>query len=237
MSAVAEKLQPVIQEEFSPQRADRYLRVYNADIDWMPHMLSLNRNLVSKLGQEKGSQQTRQQISCAILLPSLDPSVISDPPQNLLFWCGKYNQFKERDWEQELRQVWKKDDEIDKSRADALDLGIIFPLVYVPIARQAFNWLMDKVTAVSLVAPDTDEYRVIEKKMQNLVYAYGGAVVCSIFLKPELRPRIARIPNWRSGYFFEKLIFEVYKPNEILKIKDQELKKVDKNLVKKIRTT
>jgi hypothetical protein len=99
---------------------------------------------------------------------------------------------------------------------------------YVPMTRQALNWLMERVE-------DSPAKEATKTKMQNLVFAYGGATICNIFLKPEYQTKINKIPNWRTGYFFERLIYEVYKPEQMLRIKEHELNKVDSKLVKKIR--
>jgi hypothetical protein len=45
---------------------------------------------------------------------------------------------------------------------------------------------------------------------------------------------ISKVFNWRSGYFFEKEIHKVYKIDEIIKIKNTELQKLNQKYVKKI---
>lgn len=218
------------------EQAIKYLQVYNADIDWDPHLSTLYSRLVKKLGPEAAKLAIRKQIACTILLPITDYSVNTDPPENLLFWCSSYHQFDSRDWVKELFDIWKKDQKIEETRAECLDIGIIYPLEYNPNTRQAFHWLIDRVKkSESFNELNKDQ---IYNKFQNLVYAYGGAVVCSVFNKPEYSKKIDKIPNWRSAYFFEKLIYEVYKHEEILKIKQHEINKiksVNSKLVKKIK--
>lgn len=218
------------------EQAIKYLQVYNAEIDWNPHLNKLYERLSKKMSESEAKSAMRKQIACAILLPVIDQSVMTDPPENLLFWCVSYHQYSSRDWVKELFDIWKKDQKIEETRNKCLDVGIVFPLEYNPNTRQAFNWLVDKAVKSGSINEDNKEQ--VNKRLQNLVFAYGGAVVCSVFSKPELSKKIDKIPNWRSGYFFERLIFEVYKPDDILKIKQHEINKiksVNNKLVKKIK--
>ncbi len=217
--------------------ADKYLRIYNADIDWEIYIKQLAGRLKTA-SPNTFVEEMQKRISCTIMLPYYEKTVIQDPAQNLLFYCHKWSQYNDRDWVNEFRSVYVKDQAIEKIRAKCLDLGVIYPLEYNPNTRQAFNWLYEEAEASG--AFDNDKKDLIIKKLQNLVYAYGGVVVCSVFSKPEFKTRIANFPNWRSGYFFERLIHDVYKEDEILKIKTHELNKIlnsqDKQLVKKIKT-
>jgi hypothetical protein len=182
--------------------------------------------------------EMRKRLSCAILLPYYEKNTIQNPPQNLLYYCHKWSQYSSRDWLKEFNEVLEKDKKIEVLRNKCLELGIIYPLQYNPNTRQAFNWLYDE----ALASGDLTEANKadIAKKLQNIVYAYGGVVVCSVLSKPELKNKIKSIPNWRSGYFFERLIHDVYSEEEIIKIKTHELNKTrntDPKLVKKINTT
>jgi hypothetical protein len=218
------------------EQAVKYLQVYNADIDWNPHLNTLYSRLTKKLGEEAAKIAIRKQIACTILLPTIDSSVHTDPPENLLFWCSSYHQYDSRDWIKELFEVWKKDEKIEEIRGKCLEVGIVYPLEYNPNTRQAFNWLTDCANRSGCISDENKEH--IYKKLQNLVFAYGGVVICSVFGKPEYSKKIDKIPNWRSAYFFEKLIHEVYKSDEILKIKQHEINKiksVNSRLVKKIK--
>jgi hypothetical protein len=217
------------------ERALRYLKVYNADIDWAPHVDTLARRIV-KQNDPSSQDKLRKQIACTILLPAMEKEVLTDPPQNLLFYCSKYHQFETTDWLELFSTVVRKDQMIDEVRSKALNLGIIYPLDYNPNTRQAFNWLYDNAVSAEDLTEDNKEDLV--KKLQNMVYAYGGAVICSVFGKPELKPKLSKIVNWRSGYFFERLIFEAYKPEEILRIKQHELNKltnINSKLVKRVK--
>jgi len=77
-----------------------------------------------------------------------------------------------------------------------------------------------------------DNAKELEIKFFNLVKAYGGAIICNMFVKHK--SNVNKVFNWRSGYFFEKEIHKVYKIDEIIKIKSTELQKLNQKYVKKI---
>lgn len=218
-------------DAFEGESLIRYLGIYNADIDWGHHLLDLRNRLFRKYGETNGRIQMRQQIACSILLPMYDPSVITNPPENLLYRCGAYSQFGARQWIDEYIKIYLKDRQVDEFRKSLVDdLGIIHPIEYVPIARQAYRWLCERVEG----SVEKELQSKAKKRMENLVFTYGGAAICSVFDKPEYSKKINKLPNWRSGYFFEKLLHEVYKKEELYKIKQVEMNRIDKNLVKKI---
>lgn len=218
------------QSEFLRDKAIQYLKIYHADIDWAPHIDELYLLLKKKSNNndEEAKKKIRQHISFTILAPLTDPTLIREPYHRILFGCSSFTGFSERDWEQELRDIWEHDSRIEKVRQDLLNMGIIHPIEYVPMTRQALKWLSERI-------PEGEGKEAAKNKMQNLVFAYGGAAICNIFLKPEYETKIGKILNWRTGYFFERLIHEVYKPEQLAKIKEHELNKVDSKLVKKIR--
>jgi hypothetical protein len=216
--------------------ADKYLKIYNADIDWEPFIREVHGRLTNQMSADEARAEIKKRLACTILLPHYEKNTIQDPPQNLLYYCHKWSQYSSRDWVTDLFSVMEKDQVNEKIRNKCLDLGVIFPLQYNPNTRQAFNWLYDEAEASGDLTPETKA--AVVKKLQNLVYAYGGVVVCSVFSKPELKPKIKSFLNWRSGYFFERLIHEVYKEDELIKIKTHEINKIrniDSKLVKKIK--
>jgi hypothetical protein len=208
-----------------------YLKIYNSDIDWEPYIIELSKQVARRFRNEEQAKEARwKQVACTILLPYYDKSTMTDPPENLLFKCHTYHQFNSRDWIVELEKIFKKDQQIAKIRNEALNLGFVYPIEYNPNTRQAFKWLTD---SSKQNGEWVDGYT--KHKMENLIHNYGGAVICSVFLKPELKTKIYKLHSWRSGYFFERLIHEVYKPEEILKIKNQEILKIknsDPKLIK-----
>ena len=230
-------VEPAAKPKFS-ELANKYLQIYNADIDWLPHIREVLGRLLSGTSKDAAEAEMRKRLSCAILLPYYEKNTIQDPPQNLLYYCHKWSQFTARDWQKEFDEIVAKDKRIEELRTKCLDLGIIYPLQYNPNTRQAFNWLYDE--ALSSGDINDSNKADITKRLQNVVYAYGGVVVCSIFSKPELKTKIKNLLNWRSGYFFERLIHEIYTEEELIKIKTHEINKTrntDPKLIKKITTT
>lgn len=213
----------------SSQDATKYLTIYVADIDWMPH---LGRLYELHRGRFNGDadhtkEYVRKILACAILLPKYDRSCLTDPPENLLFWCHKYHQFKEQDWLDLFFKTVDEDKEVEQHRQRAMALGVVHPIEYSPIARQAFNWLWAKVDKDSFAE---EQLSVIQNRHRKLVTAYGGNVICNTFDKNSNKLD-KNVPNWRTGYFFEKLIFKTYSVDQVLKIKAQELKKTNRTLV------
>jgi hypothetical protein len=124
----------------------------------------------------------------------------------------------------------KKDIEIIENRNKIIVLGVIDPIDISPLTRQAFNWLYDQAKASNVI--DKDNAEDIKLKFSNLVKAYGGAVICNMFVKHK--KNIQDVFNWRSGYFFEREIHKVYSLDSLIKIKTTELQKVNQNYVKRI---
>lgn len=213
--------------------SEKYLNLYVAEIDWKYHQGVLYQRWIrSGMSESEAVDKLRKVIACTVLLPQLGKQRIPDPPENLLYQCSSFHQFNERDWYEELHKVVERDKEIVRWRNQCQSLGIIDPIDYSPITRQAFNWLFSAAERSGVVTPENKQR--IEQSFKRLVYAYGGAVICSIFQKNEnLIDR--KVLNWRSNYFFEHLIFDVYTIDQIVKIKRQELKKTNPKLVKQIR--
>jgi len=127
--------------------------------------------------------------------------------------------------------VYLEDQKIARWRNQCKSLGIIDPIDYSPITRQAFNWLYGSAEDSGII---TNENKVrIEQSLKRLVYAYGGASICSVYDKHEGVIK-RKVLNWRSNYFFEKALYEVFTIDQLVKIKRQELKKTNPKLVKKI---
>lgn len=210
----------------------KYLNLYLGEDDWNSHIDRLYRELLKKAdSKEDAAQQMRKVMSCAILLPQYDKSLRKQQsPSNLLFKCRFFHQFDERDWSKEFERLLDNDAEIEPVRNRALALGIVDPIDYAPVTRQAFNWLFDAaLNSGSIDESNQDKIKVLCKR---LVWAYGGTVVCAVFRKSQ--KKIDNIWNWHTNYFFEKLIYEVFTPTQILQIKHQELQKVNKKLVKRL---
>lgn len=210
--------------------ADKYLRLYTANIDWLPHIATLWNNSVKKINdQHLAKEHVKKAVACTILLPFIEKTQIPDPPNNLLFWCTGWKQFSEKDWFSLFVEILKEDILISNKRDKILGIGIIDPINISPLTRQAFNWMHERVLEEGLSQPDLS---IVSEKFKNIVRAYGGAVICNIFQKyPKY---VDDVVNWRSGYFFEKQIHKVYSVDQVLKIKQAEINKTNSNFVKKI---
>jgi len=66
--------------------------------------------------------------------------------------------------------------------------------------------------------------------MQNLIRIYGGAVVSNLFTNHT--SSVDKVFNWRSGYFFEREIYNIYTFDQIKKIKSKEIEKLNPKFVK-----
>lgn len=225
-----EDLQKVINEDTLPTDvADAYLKIYVADIDWKVHIGKFWGNTKSKLKtEEEAKLHIKKTIACTTLLPYYDKTIIPDPPQNLLFWIPTWNQFNEKEWLDLYKKMIRSDIEIRKNRKQMLSCGVIDSIDYVPLTRQAFNWLYNKAEESNCITEDNKKDLI--KKFQNLVKIYGGAIICNVFAKHE--SNVSKVVNWRSGYFIEKEIYKIYTVEQMKKIKQTEISKIDPKHIK-----
>lgn len=213
--------------------ATRYLNIYVAEIDWNTHIARVfNKIKAQGYSPDEAKDRLRKIIACTILLPIYDKQKVPDPPENLIYWCPSWHQFNDRDWYALLEEVHAKDVNIAKWRNQSQSLGIIDPIDYSPITRQAFNWLYGAAEESGSITAENQQR--LEQAFKKLVWAYGGAVICSLFQKPDAGIK-RKVHNWRTNYFFERLIFDNYSIDQVIKIKRQELKKTNPKLVKQIR--
>lgn len=225
------------QETLNIEDLVKYLRIYNKEIDWAPHLQILKKRVLgsSTTWTEELKAELFKRISFTILYPLYDKYAVTDPPEKLLFICHKYHQIDTREWYKDLLNIYNKDKSYVGTRNQALSFGFVYPLQYNPRSRQALNWLMDRAESDSDFQEENRQE--IQRKMENLVYTYGGAVICNVFEKQEYSKRIAALPNWRTGYFFEKLIYDIYTPEQILKIKLHDLDEIKRSNPKLIKQT
>lgn len=211
--------------------ADKYLRIYVADLDWKDSIVRLWEMFSKKTKDSNLSKNlVKKTISCTILLPILEKTVVPDPPTNLLFWSTKWDKFTKDDWFDKLALVIKEDLEITEKRNNLISLGVLSRVDISPMTRQAFNWLFEKY--LSKEESNQEKLADIKNNFLNLVKVYGGAVICNMFINHK--SNIEKVFNWRSGYFFEKEIHKVYSLEQIQKIKLAELNKINSNNIKKI---
>ncbi|GEM_PF-1903130 len=224
-----EQLNKVIEEGTLPvEVAEKYLNLYIGEANWTAHISKLWLNLENKnKNAEISRENIKRAIACAVLLPTLEKTNIPDPVHLILFWCPTWTQYKERDWFLLLSDVIKKDLMIQKNHSELLSLGIIDPIDYSPLTRQSFNWLYAQSEQNGDIGSNGV---VVSKKMQNLVRIYGGAVISNIF--QNHKHILGKIHNWRSGYFFEREIYNIYSFDQIKKIKKTEIEKLNPKYVK-----
>lgn len=213
--------------------AIEYLNTYIGDLDWEPH---INR-LYSRLQRDYANDidglriEIREIIACAILLPLVDGKhhISSEDKARLLYTCRRYRQFTERDWSSLLRKVATRDLEIESWRKMALQLGIVERIQYQPLCREAYNRLYNAAEESGCVT-DKNKDTVI-KHLKRLVWSYGGNVITKVFTTNE--KVLNKVLDWRTGYFFERAIFETYTLEQVLKIKKHELSKTNQDLVRR----
>ena len=231
MDAALQENHEIVGGTLSKAAAARYLTIYLGDPSANTWEGQID-DLWTRLNRKGQADQMKQILSCAILLPAFDAQDLSQP-EILLHKCQFYRQFNDRDWFRELQAVVARDIEISGWRAQALSLGVIKPFDLAPYTRQAYNWLYSHAEESGAVTEASKED--IRRRMANMVYAYGGAVICSVYHK-EQDKQVKKIVNWRTGYFFERLIYRVYEPDQVIKIKTEELHKTNAKLVKRIAT-
>lgn len=233
LSMTREDLEKVIQDNALPINvASEYLRLYVAEIEWDTPIQRLYKRVQGKHDANSLPKVMRRILSCAILLRAFEPSVPLDSsnPDSLLFRVSTYHQFKEKDWFEQLQLVIKKDLAIQDWRKQVLGLGVVERIDFQPYYRQAFNWMMAKAEEEGVHTEEDKE--LIENRFRRLVQAYGGSVICNIFTRHT--DVIKKVLNWRSGYFLERQIFQVYTVQQVLKIKKLELERTNSQLVKQV---
>jgi len=209
--------------------AEKYLNIYIGEADWKTHIAKLWTNFENKnKNKDLSREEIKKTVSCAALLPTVEKTNIPDPVHLILFWCPTWNQYREKDWFSLFKNVVKKDIEIQKNHKQLISLGVIDPIDYSPITRQAYNWLYSHAKNSGAVNDKNEE--IISKKMQNLIRIYGGAVISNLFTNHT--NSVDKVFNWKSGYFFEREIYNVYTFDQIKKIKSKEIEKLNPKFVK-----
>jgi len=210
-------------EDFVIKKEDaiKYLVLYVApgEDQWIDALASLSKRIGDK-------DLLRKIIAATILLPAMDKSVIPDIPYNLIHWIKKYDQFGKHDWTKKLETVMKQDEVIASSRDQLLVLGCIDPIEYAPYPRQSFRWLVQR-------SKKAEEFsKKAEGKFRSMVHVYGGVSINNVFKVHE--SKVNRIPNWRSHYFFERLMHKVYNIDQLVEMKRAEIEQTNPTLVKKL---
>lgn len=227
---ILEQMISVVEKNTMPMDvAEKYLNIYIGEADWKTHISKLWTNFENKnKNSDISKEDIKRAISCTALLPTLERTNIPDPVHLILFWCPTWNQYKEKDWFVLFKDIVKKDIEIQKNHKELLTLGVIDPIDYSPITRQAYNWLYSHAENSAAVSEKNKD--IVSKKMQNLIRLYGGAVISNIFTNHT--SSVDKVFNWRSGYFFEREIYNVYTFDQVKKIKSKEIEKLNPKFVK-----
>lgn len=226
-----ETLHKVLKEnKLTEEVATKLLNLYVWEADWWPHILRFYAQAERKFGELEAKEKVKEAVAFTILLPAHDRSVRidTDHPENNLFRWPSFHQFDQKEWFTELQKVIRQDSEIADNRREVLHVGVIDPIDYQPYCRQGYKWLCEHAEEDGVEL--TNELR---EKFRRLVMVYGGAVVSYMFEKHK--PQISKIANWRSAYFFERAIYQVYSLDQIMKIKQAEIKKTNPKFVKAIR--
>ena len=213
----------------------KYLELYIGESptweDALGRLLRLLKARNKELSEEQLHERAKQGISFAILLPAFDQSIKIDKenPENHLFWVQGYSQLDTRDWFAELRKIFKNDIEIAEHRRNVLKLGVIDAVEYHPLSRQAYRWLCESAEQSGIeLTPE------LQKKFRQFVMAYGGAIITYIFEKNK-KDIDKKVVNWRGAYFFERLVYEIYTPEQVLKIKQNDINNTNPQWVKTVR--
>jgi len=179
---VIEETKKAIEQKTLPiEIADKYLKLYVANINWEPHISDLWNISVKKFSnQELAKEHVKKAISCTILLPFKDGTEIPDQASKLLFWCTAWKQFNKEDWFNIFLNILKEDIDISSKRNILLNLGILDPIDISPIARQAFNWLYDQF--LNNCDTENDDTEDIKNKFTNLYDYLLLLLLCNIFI-------------------------------------------------------
>lgn len=213
--------------ELRREDATKYLGLYLGDADWEYHLGILYRRLRKKYSGDKLGEEMREQIACAVLLPFLTSTKVPDEPSELLYSCRFFHQFEEKDWWPLLYKIIKEDEKIESNRGACLALGRVEKVKLHPITRQAFNWMYEAAETGGYITPQNKA--IIVKKIKYVIYAYGGTVISNIFLKHK--NHLSKVVNWNTNYFIERIIFDIYSLDQVIKIKKKELANINEKLV------
>lgn len=219
---------------WNKEKIVKYLTLYLGQPtlgSWESHMDEYYRRKKYQFGEEKALIALHKSIAFACMYVYKEKGRLPHPKQSILFTGEKWSQFNDADWVALFEKIHEEDEHIQKWRNQVLSLGIVYPIEYSPITRQAFNWLYDKAEASGIVT-EFNKSDIVDK-YKRLVFVYGGTVICNIFAKSESRVN-REVINWETNYFFERLIYQMYSIDQIVKIKKQELQKTNPKLVKKV---
>lgn len=216
-------------EENSVWQQDKlayYLSVYYSDqTDWM-------RQLDKLWSRNSSRENKRRQIAYTILSPYFVKTRPTDPVEALLFVCFKFDNFNEINWEEKLEEIFKQDQIIKANRSQFLTMGCIAPVEYHVKSRQALKWLYEEASHDKTI--NVENKNDVLNRLKSLILIYGPSVICSLFQRKELKSEMMlKTPNWRTGYFVERYIYEYFSIDQLIQMKQKDLDSSPDELVKK----
>lgn len=219
------------------QAACKLLHIYIAPCNWREHINELYVRQLRRHDKEKAAQLVKEIVSFVILLPTIERGmrISQDSPQRLLFGYRSFSTFDKHDsWFEELKKIVREDQAISKARKQVIDLGIFHPmgLEFQPLTHQSYRWLIEKARADK----DSELATKDDLHFRRLVSIYGGQILTYMFTKhgKQLNKYVV---NWRTRYFVEKAIHDVYSLEQILTIKAAEISKSNKDLIQRVKQT
>lgn len=224
MGIANQLVQFVDQGRIGKQLAAQYLLQSYGDRDWVAAIEELGERL-NKNSQSKTGQQT---IAFAVHLPLIQKTFKpNEEGTDILFRCRYFRQFDQKDWSAELQKIAQKDLEIYHQRQDVLAGGIITTPQYQPYTRQAYNWLCQMAEDTGAI--NEDNRIKVHDRHKKFVQVYGGSIINSIF--SNYSRQLDKVVNWATPYFFERLIYQNYDHESIIKIKQAEFSKTSDALI------
>lgn len=209
--------------------ANQLLSIYVMDHDWSAAINRLHAQHKRNNREDVARELTREALAFTILLPTLDPTIRIDadnPDNNLFYWQHFHQKQSEESWFKKLQSVIAGDMKNFAIRKELIALGVVDPLEFQPLSRQAYKWLCESAESQGeeLTARSRSQFR-------NFVMAYGGSIVSRVF---DQKPyEVRRIPNWRSPYFIEQLTHRSFRDkNEMIRIKKTELDKTNSKWIR-----
>ncbi len=199
---------------FSPNLAGRYLAIYHGRTapEWEEGIAYFQGTKRSRELNHQDSNKYRVYCRDVVSFAVLGSKFVAEDVS-----CGSHIVMGTgmQEFQQPTRGTW----------FGKLSIGVIDPIEFQPFTRQAFNWLYEQATKTGVVTKES------EKRFRNLVWIYGGMAISNIFTRHEVK--LKKVLNWRSGYFFERVLHEVYTFDQLQKIKQLELERTSEKLIRK----
>lgn len=211
-------------EVWNPENLIFYLSVYYSDKpDWMKQLAKLQR-------KGKPREMSRKHLAYTILSSYLLKVRTTDPPEALLFACFKFDSFDDLDWASKLEDIFDED-QLIKANRNRMMGSIISPVEYHSRSRQALKWLYEEASADPTV--DESNKEMVLQRLRNSILLYGPSAICSLFQRPDIKSSFfMKAPNWRTGYFIERALYEHFSFEQLVQMKERDLESAPSELIK-----